>query len=114
MDLFYNFIIPVKKTGGKSGRLLQGMDDYIEKLSSLEESHMEIVVQEDIDKLLHNGYIFREVAEQVRRAKSATKNEGQERLFGNGASAHLPGVNLPKEGKKKAIRAQCKRKRNEP
>jgi len=95
-------IIPVKKTGGKSGRLLQGMDDYIEKLSSLEESHMEIVVQEDIDKLLHNGYIFREVAEQVRRAKSATKNEGQERLFGNGASAHLPGVNLPKEGKKKA------------
>jgi len=95
-------IIPVKNTAGILGQLLRGVDDYIEKLSSLEESLMEIVVQEDIDKLLHNGYIFKEVAEQVRRAKAATQNEAHERLFGNGASAHLPRVNMPKEGKKRA------------
>lgn len=64
---------------------------------------MSIGAQDDIDKLLQNGYIFKEVAEQVRRAKAATQNGSRERLFGNGAPAKLPSVTMAKKGRTAAV-----------
>ena len=60
---------------------------------------MLITKQDDIDKLLQNGYVFREVAEQVRLAKAAAQGGVRERLFGNGVRAKLPGVAIPKKEK---------------
>jgi HKD family nuclease len=92
-------LIPVDRSNANKMGVLSGMDDYIRQLTSLKGSFMSIGTQDDIDKLLQNGYIFKEVAEQVRLAKAATKNGTGERLFGNGAPAKLPHVAMPKKNK---------------
>lgn len=96
-------IIPVENSSSKVSPILKEMDNYIEKLTSLEHSFMQVVAQGDIDKLLQNGYIFKEVAKQVRLAKAATQNGSQERLFGNGAPAYLPRVDMPKKENKTPV-----------
>lgn len=85
-------LIPVGGPSANEEKLLSGLKDYLEELNSLKDSFMSIGAQDDIDKLLQNGYIFKEVAEQVRRAKAAKADEGRERLFGNGAPAKLPRI----------------------
>jgi len=92
-------LIPVGGSSTNEGELLNGMKDYIGKLTSLKDSFMSICAQDDIDKLLQNGYIFKEVAEQVRRAKAAKQNGSRGRLFGNGAPAKLPRVATQKNEK---------------
>lgn len=85
-------LIPVGGPSANEEKLLSGLKDYLEELNSLKDSFMSVGAQDDIDKLLQNGYIFKEVAEQVRRAKAAKAEEGRERLFGNGAPAKLPRI----------------------
>ena len=96
-------LIPVVGSEANEVALLKGLDEYIENLSSLKDSFMSIGAQDDIDKLLQNGYIFKEVTEHVRRAKAATQDGTQERLFGNGAPAQLPGIAMPKKQKAVAV-----------
>ena len=96
-------LIPVGGPNANQGELLSGMKDYLGGLTSLKDSFMSIGTQDDIDKLLLNGYIFKEVAEQVRRAKAATQNGSRERLFGNGAPAKLPSVTMLKIKKTVAV-----------
>src|SRR3546814_3570048 len=55
---------------------------------------MPIGAQEDVENLLQNGYVIKEVTEQVRQSKAAKKAGAQERLFGYGVNAKLP--HLPK------------------
>lgn len=90
-------LIPVGRSSANEVELQNGLDDYIGDLTSLRESFMPIGTQHDIDKLLENDYIFKEVTEQVRLAKAATRDGSQERLFGNGAPAKLPRVATSKE-----------------
>lgn len=85
-------LIPVGGPSANEEKLLSGLKDYLEELNSLKDSFMSVRAQDDIDKLLQNGYIFKEVTEQVRRAKAAKADEGRERLFGNGAPAKLPSI----------------------
>jgi len=92
-------LIPVGGLSANDALLLRGLDDYIKKLASLQASFMPIVAQADIEKLLQKGYIFKEVADQVRRAKAAKQNGSRERLFGNGAPAKLPSVTMQKKEK---------------
>lgn len=84
--------IPLGGLSGNDGELLIGMQDYIGQLMSLKDSFMPIGAQDDIEKLLQHGYIFKEVAEQVRRAKAAANDGGRESLFGKGAPAKLPRI----------------------
>src|SRR3546814_4832899 len=70
------------------------MDDFFARLNSLGESIMPIGAQEDVENLLQNGYVIKEVTEQVRQSKAAKKAGAQERLFGYGVNAKLP--HLPK------------------
>lgn len=83
-----------------------GLEDYIGQLTSLKDSFMSIGAQDDIDKLLQNGYVFKEVAEQVERLKTKTENESGERLFGNGVSAKMPHIARykPKSEKKEKLK----------
>ncbi|KAA0910807.1 hypothetical protein [Pusillimonas sp. ANT_WB101] len=92
-------LIPVDLSNVHEMQILTETDGYIGELSSLKDSFMSILAQDDIDKLLHNGYIFKEVGEQVRRAKAATQSGIGERLFGNGAPAKLPRVAKPSNEK---------------
>ena len=95
--------IPVGRSSANDRRILGDLEDYIRELASLKDSFMPISAQEDIDKLLKHGYIFKEVAEQVRRAKAARQNGSQERLFGNGALAKLPCVTEPTIGTRAVV-----------
>lgn len=92
-------LIPTCKSSAGEVTLQKELDDYIRRLTSLKDSFMSIGDQDDVDKLLQNGYIFKEVAEQVRQAKAATQDESWERLFGNGTPAKLPRVAMPKKEK---------------
>ncbi|MBT6049700.1 MAG: hypothetical protein HOG49_23110 [Candidatus Scalindua sp.] len=70
--------------------MLRVQEDYFKSLTSLKDSFMPITTSDDVDKLLKNGYIVKEVRQQVRLAKATAKNESQVRLFGNGVPAALP------------------------
>lgn len=96
-------LIPVDRLSVNGMLLLSGLDDYFGKLTSLKDSLMSIGAQNDIDKLLQNGYIFKEVAEQVRRSKAAKHTGSSERLFGNGAPVKLPSVTVPKKKERAAV-----------
>jgi HKD family nuclease len=77
-----------------AAHIRSGMDDFFTQLNSLSDSVMPIRTQENIETLLQNGYISKEVTEQVRQSKAAQKIGSQQRLFGYGVNAKLP--HLPK------------------
>jgi HKD family nuclease len=89
-------LIPVLGSTASEMAIQKGVDDFISELRSLGDSFMPIAIQPDIDKLLENGYIFKEVAGQVRRAKASVKDGIHVPLFGNGAPATLPYVSTSK------------------
>lgn len=72
--------------------VLKVQEEYFDNLASLNNSFMPIVSKDDIDRLLENGYISKEVSQQLQSAKRL-KSEGKvERLFGNGLPARLPPI----------------------
>jgi len=75
--------------------MLRVQEDYFKSLASLKDSFMPITSSDDVDKLLQNEYIVKEVSQQVSLAKATAKNESQVRLFGNGVPAALPRGGLP-------------------
>jgi len=77
--------------------MLRAQEDYFNSLASLNDSFMPISTSDDVNKLLQNGYIDKEVSQQVRLAKAAAKNESRERLFGNGVPAALPRGGMPRK-----------------
>lgn len=91
--------IPTDRSSANEKQVFERMDDYLAELIALKDLFMSITTQDDIDKLLQNGYVFREVAEQVRLAKAAAQDGVRERLFGNGVRAKLPRVAIPKKDK---------------
>lgn len=89
-------IIPIVSSRKDDFQVLNGLDDYIGNLTSLNESFMLISTQDDIDNLFENGYVFKEVYEQVRLAKAEIQNGTRECIFGNGVPAKLPKVSAHK------------------
>jgi len=77
--------------------MLSAQESYFKSLTSLQDLFMPIAAKDDIEKLLQNGYIAKEVSQQVRSAKAAKEAENHERLFGNGVLAPLPRVGTPKK-----------------
>lgn len=73
------------------------LNKYFEDLASLKESFMLVDAQDTIDNLLKNGYVLKEVSEQIQRRKAATQNGTRKRLFGKGAPAKLPRIAMSKE-----------------
>jgi len=77
--------------------MLRVQEDYFNSLASLNDSFMPITTSDDVNKLLQNGYIDKEVSKQVRLAKAVAKGENRERLFGNGVPAALPRGGMPRK-----------------
>lgn len=91
-------IIPVLGSSSKEAQVQAEVDEYIAKLASLGDSFMPIAAKEDLETLLENEYVFKEVAERVRRANAAKRRMGKSRLFGRGVKTKLPSVSdVPKE-----------------
>lgn len=87
-------LIPFEGSDTSLAHIQSTMDDFFTQLKSLGASLMPIGKQDDVESLLQNGYVIKEVAEQVRQSRAAKKEGAQKRLFGNGVKAKLP--RLPK------------------
>ena len=88
--------------------VLNRLNEHIQELNSLEDSFKSIDTQDDIEQLLQNGYVFKEVAERVRWAKSAKQRESHKSLFGKGVPAKLPRITTPKKVKTAAAPKKAK------
>ncbi len=93
--------IPIDISNPDSTALLGEQEEYFNVLASLTDSIMPIESKEDVDKLLKNGYISKEVSQQVRQrqANKLNENVNPERLFGNGVPATLPHIREPSKDK---------------
>jgi len=89
--------IPTDGANANETAVHKELANYLQELTSLKASFMSITTQEDIDKLLENDYVTKEVVDHVRRAKAATQDGTRERLFGKGAPAKLPRLTPLKE-----------------
>ncbi|WP_287938715.1 phospholipase D family protein [Sphingopyxis sp.] len=87
-------MIPFDASNASVAPIQSSMNDFFNRLNSLGDSIMSIGAQEDVESLLQNGYVIKEVAEQVRQSKAAKKDGAQKRLFGYGVNTKLP--QLPK------------------
>ncbi|AQT07554.1 putative HKD family nuclease [Pseudomonas protegens] len=96
-------IIPVDNSASSNNPVVNGVGEYVGKLQSLKDSRMSITAQGDIDKLLDNGYVFKEVVEQARLARSDAAPGAQARMFGDGIPVKLPRIQKPED--KKALAA---------
>ncbi len=90
-------IIPISSSRTEDIEILRSQENYILKLTSLEDCVMHIRSQEDVDNLLQNGYIFKEVTQQVRIAQANAVDGVRARLFGNGTPNVLPRMDLSAE-----------------
>jgi len=94
-----SIIVPLETSSADDMQILNSLDNYINDLNSLQNSFMKMNSQDDIYKLLENGYVLKEVAEQVIRSKAVEENKNRERLFGNGVAAKIPHIGKPKKEK---------------
>ena len=97
--------IPTDGDNANETAVHKELDDYFQELTSLKASIMSITTQDEIDTLLQNDYVAKEVADYVRRAKAAKQDGTRERLFGNGAPAKLPHLTPSKKENKAAAPA---------
>jgi HKD family nuclease len=70
--------------------LQRTQSDYIARLAGIDGLLMPIASQDDVDRLLRNGYISKEVSQQVHSARATKKAGDRETLFGNGVFAVSP------------------------
>lgn len=91
-----SLIIRTNDSEESSDALNSQLRDYKKILSGFKDSFMNINDQSDIDTLLHNGYLLKEVDAQVRLANASRKRGASKRLFGNGVPAPIPQLSATK------------------
>ena len=84
--------ISVDMSNSNDVEILRVQDNYFKNLTTLKKSFMPITTKDDVDILLQNGYISKEVSQHVHSMKVGIEGEKRERLFGNGVSAVLPRI----------------------
>ena len=89
--------IPIDGEKAAEAKMSKEMGDYFQELAGLATSFMPITSQDEIERLLDEGYVTKEVADRVRRASNAKRDGSKERLFGNGAPAKLPRLTSTKQ-----------------
>ncbi|TVO37364.1 phospholipase D family protein [Vibrio algivorus] len=83
-------LITLDPTNSFDSGALRDQKDYINKLNELHNSCMPIANKGDIDRLLDNGYVFKEVSQRIHLATSAGQHKKKKHLFGKWILAHLP------------------------
>lgn len=89
--------IPIDGEKAAEAKMSKEMGDYFQELAGLATSFMPITSQDEIERLLDEGYVTKEVADRVRRASDAKRDGSKERLFGNGAPAKRPRLTTTKQ-----------------
>ena len=89
--------IPIDGEKAAEAKMSKEMGDYFQELAGLATSFMPITSQDEIERLLDEGYVTKEVADRVRRASDAKRDGSKQRLFGNGAPAKLPRLTSTKQ-----------------
>ena len=89
--------IPIDGEKAAETKISKEMGDYFQELAGLATSFMPITSQDEIERLLDEGYVTKEVADRVRRASDAKRDGSKERLFGNVAPAKLPRLTSTKQ-----------------
>ena len=89
--------IPIDGEKAAEAKMSKEMRDYFQELAGLATSFMPITSQDEIERLLDEGYVTKEVADRVRRASDAKRDGSKERLFGNGVPAKLPRLTSTKQ-----------------
>ena len=89
--------IPIDGEKAAEAKMSKEMGDYFQELAGLATSFMPITSQDEIERLLDEGYVTKEVADRVRRASDAKRDGSKERLFGNGPPAKLPRLTSTKQ-----------------
>lgn len=92
-------LIPIETADDQDMRLVEAVENHMKALEAAKASYMPIANQADIEKLLQNGYVLKEVANQVQRAKQASKPGDLKRLFGSGVPAKIPPTGEKSKGK---------------
>lgn len=84
------------------------MKAFFSNLYSLGKSTMAIKKQDDIEALLTNGYVIKEVVQAVRQSKAAKKGGNGTKLFGGGTKPNIPKLSKsPQKPLKKPSRSQA-------
>lgn len=78
-----------------SDKLNSELINYQNILSSIKDACLIINDQSDIDTLLHNGYVLREVDAKLRLSNASKTNGNRKRLFGSGVPAPIPQILEP-------------------
>ena len=82
--------IPISGDSIGEAQISKEVSEYFQELNALGTSLLPIKTQDDIEKLLNEAYVTKEVADRVRRINSKKRDGAKERLFGSGAHAKLP------------------------
>lgn len=69
---------------------------YFDTLENLNDSFMPIKSKDDIERLLDEEYVSKEVTQKIRSKTSSSQNDNRAPLFGKGVPAPLPRILLPK------------------
>jgi len=88
-------LIPIRPSVPREVDMQRRLDQHMNTLATLGASFKQIHDQAQIDELLNQGYLLKEVAGRARRLNSTTTAPSRSRLFGNGVPAHLPTVTTP-------------------
>lgn len=70
--------------------LIKELESYIKQLTLLGNSFMQVSKKDDIDKLLQNGYISKEIMERAKNSNVNTNNGKNASLFGKSLSVRTP------------------------
>lgn len=90
-----SLIVPLGESGDGVADSLVEVNEYTKSLASLKSSYKKVETQSDVDNLLANGYVLKEVEAQVRSAIAARERRKRKRLFGNGAPTAIPPIVAP-------------------
>lgn len=82
-------------------QVIKEIKQYFDSLENLNDSFMPIKSKDDIERLLDEEYVAKEVSQKIRSRQSSGQNDNRAPLFGNGVAAPLPRILQPKTQKDK-------------
>ena len=82
-------------TGPKGQKFQNDMDDFASYLDDMGDSVLSVSSQDDIDKLLDNGYITKEILQRINQFTDSGSRSRKRKMFGNGISVQIPPRRTP-------------------
>jgi len=88
--------ISVDTAADNNVQVTKEINQYFDTLENLNDSFMPVKSKDDIERLLDEGYVSKEVTQKILSKKSSGQNDNRAPLFGNGVPAPIPKILTPK------------------